>query len=234
MSPDATYHPDGKYHLNERLLSPGSWQHLWQRLVLVRRELKLVAGLNRGKAAIEFAKSAQAEMAIKHMDGGQLDGAFVAVQVSFAPSRSHASATVYHILMAVRSRNIPYLHLERPRPLLHLSPPGGDIHPPAVALLRPIEDAGPRHTPVHLAQGVLDRDTDEGGHIPARGRRQDGVWAEAPVLAEEAGTGVIHSAGEILMCPAEEGADMVVMVVVEAEGAGMGTATGVEAVMAVQ
>jgi RNA-binding protein with serine-rich domain 1 len=38
--------------------------------------------LNRGKAALEFEKPSQAAKAIKHMDGGQLDGAFLTVQVS--------------------------------------------------------------------------------------------------------------------------------------------------------
>lgn len=41
-----------------------------------------VAGLNRGKAAIEFAAPDLASKAVKHMDGGQLDGAFLTVQVS--------------------------------------------------------------------------------------------------------------------------------------------------------
>ena len=41
-----------------------------------------VAGLNRGKAAIEFEYTQDAEKAIKHMDGGQLDGSFLTVQVS--------------------------------------------------------------------------------------------------------------------------------------------------------
>lgn len=46
----------------------------------------VAAGLNRGKAALEFEKPSQAEKAIKHMDGGQLDGAFLTVQVSFPSS----------------------------------------------------------------------------------------------------------------------------------------------------
>lgn len=45
-------------------------------------QLMSAAGLNRGKAAIEFEKSADAEMAVKHMEGGQLDGAALTVQVS--------------------------------------------------------------------------------------------------------------------------------------------------------
>ncbi|KAI9634457.1 uncharacterized protein MKK02DRAFT_37988 [Dioszegia hungarica] len=44
-----------------------------------------VSGLNRGKAAIEFEKSADAEMAVKHMEGGQLDGAALTVQISEHP-----------------------------------------------------------------------------------------------------------------------------------------------------
>ena len=40
-----------------------------------------VAGLNRGKAALEFEGSEMAEKAVKCMDGGQLDGSFLTVQV---------------------------------------------------------------------------------------------------------------------------------------------------------
>ena len=40
------------------------------------------AGLNRGKAALEYEGPAEAETAIKHMNGGQLDGSFLTVQVS--------------------------------------------------------------------------------------------------------------------------------------------------------
>jgi hypothetical protein len=43
-----------------------------------------IAGLNRGKAALEFEKASQATQAVKHMDGGQLDGSFLQVQVSDA------------------------------------------------------------------------------------------------------------------------------------------------------
>jgi len=42
----------------------------------------VLAGLNRGKAAVEFEHPDEAEKAVKHMDGGQLDGSFLAVQVS--------------------------------------------------------------------------------------------------------------------------------------------------------
>jgi len=41
----------------------------------------IVAGLNRGKAALEFERSDLAEKAVKCMDGGQLDGSFLTVQV---------------------------------------------------------------------------------------------------------------------------------------------------------
>jgi RNA-binding protein with serine-rich domain 1 len=42
----------------------------------------LVAGLNRGKAAVEFSEASEAEKAVKHMNGGQLDGSFLTIQVS--------------------------------------------------------------------------------------------------------------------------------------------------------
>jgi RNA-binding protein with serine-rich domain 1 len=45
-----------------------------------------IAGLNRGKAAVEFSEASEAEKAVKHMNGGQLDGSFLTIQVS--PSSS--------------------------------------------------------------------------------------------------------------------------------------------------
>ncbi|KIP07017.1 hypothetical protein PHLGIDRAFT_71758, partial [Phlebiopsis gigantea 11061_1 CR5-6] len=46
------------------------------------------SGQNRGKAAIEFADSASAHRATSHMDGGQLDGAILKVELSELPVRS--------------------------------------------------------------------------------------------------------------------------------------------------
>ncbi|GFZ43354.1 hypothetical protein JCM24511_01074 [Saitozyma sp. JCM 24511] len=39
-----------------------------------------VSGLNRGKAALEYEEPEDAQKAVKHMDGGQLDGSFLTVQ----------------------------------------------------------------------------------------------------------------------------------------------------------
>ncbi|WRT65949.1 uncharacterized protein IL334_002900 [Kwoniella shivajii] len=44
-----------------------------------------VSGLNRGKAAIEFETPSDAQLAMKNMDGGQLDGSFLSVQISEHP-----------------------------------------------------------------------------------------------------------------------------------------------------
>lgn len=41
-----------------------------------------LAGLNRGKAALEFANPDEADKAVTHMNGGQLDGSILSVQVS--------------------------------------------------------------------------------------------------------------------------------------------------------
>lgn len=49
-----------------------------------------VAGQNRGKAAIEYADTASAHRAASHMDGGQLDGAILKVELSELPVRSHS------------------------------------------------------------------------------------------------------------------------------------------------
>ena len=47
-----------------------------------------IAGQNRGKAALEFADSSSAHKAASHMDGGQLDGSIVKVELSDLPIRS--------------------------------------------------------------------------------------------------------------------------------------------------
>ena len=46
------------------------------------------AGQNRGKAALEFADSPSAHKAASHMDGGQLDGSILKVELSELPIRS--------------------------------------------------------------------------------------------------------------------------------------------------
>lgn len=46
------------------------------------------SGQNRGKAALEFVDSSSAHKAVSHMDGGQLDGSIVKVELSDLPIRS--------------------------------------------------------------------------------------------------------------------------------------------------
>ncbi|KJA24518.1 hypothetical protein HYPSUDRAFT_135905, partial [Hypholoma sublateritium FD-334 SS-4] len=46
------------------------------------------SGQNRGKAALEFADASSAHKAASHMDGGQLDGATLKVELSDLPIRS--------------------------------------------------------------------------------------------------------------------------------------------------
>ncbi|WVQ71294.1 hypothetical protein IAR50_000821 [Cryptococcus sp. DSM 104548] len=55
------------------------------RVVRVDMPLFEVSGLNRGKAALEFENSKAAEQAKKHMDGGQLDGSVLKVDISEHP-----------------------------------------------------------------------------------------------------------------------------------------------------
>ncbi|ODN84034.1 hypothetical protein L202_00063 [Cryptococcus amylolentus CBS 6039] len=55
------------------------------RVVRVDMPLFEVSGLNRGKAALEFENSSAAEKAKKHMDGGQLDGSVLKVDISEHP-----------------------------------------------------------------------------------------------------------------------------------------------------
>jgi RNA recognition motif-containing protein len=46
-----------------------------------------LAGQNRGKAALEYSDAASAEKAFSHMNGGQLDGATLKVELSNLPIR---------------------------------------------------------------------------------------------------------------------------------------------------
>ncbi|KAH9844209.1 uncharacterized protein C8Q71DRAFT_801375 [Rhodofomes roseus] len=48
------------------------------------------SGQNRGKAAIEYGDTASAHRAASHMDGGQLDGAILKVELSELPVRSRS------------------------------------------------------------------------------------------------------------------------------------------------
>ena len=48
------------------------------------------SGQNRGKAALEFADAPSAHKAASHMDGGQLDGAVLKVELSNLPVRSRS------------------------------------------------------------------------------------------------------------------------------------------------
>ena len=55
--------------------------------------VRCIAGQNRGKAAVEFVHSTPAAKAASHMDGGQIDGAVVDVQLSDLPLPPSRSAT---------------------------------------------------------------------------------------------------------------------------------------------
>ncbi|EKM80489.1 hypothetical protein AGABI1DRAFT_128163 [Agaricus bisporus var. burnettii JB137-S8] len=48
------------------------------------------SGQNRGKAALEYADAASAHRAFEHMDGGQLDGAVLKLELSDLPVRTRA------------------------------------------------------------------------------------------------------------------------------------------------
>ena len=49
-----------------------------------------IAGQNRGKAAVEFTEPAFAHKAYTHMNGGQLDGAVLKLELSDLPVRSRS------------------------------------------------------------------------------------------------------------------------------------------------
>ncbi|KAF5363850.1 hypothetical protein D9756_000842 [Leucocoprinus leucothites] len=62
------------------------------------------SGQNRGKAALEYADSASAHRAFEHMDGGQLDGSILKLELSDLPVRTRS-----------RSRSPPPHHTQRSR-----------------------------------------------------------------------------------------------------------------------
>jgi RNA-binding protein with serine-rich domain 1 len=53
----------------------------WAQDAALRPMALTAAGLNKGKAAIQYEDAAEAEKAASHMDGGQLDNAFLKVVV---------------------------------------------------------------------------------------------------------------------------------------------------------
>ncbi|KAJ3880166.1 hypothetical protein F5051DRAFT_305606, partial [Lentinula edodes] len=59
---------------------------------IVKLDLPLFtkSGQNRGKAALEFSQSSEAHIAASHMNGGQLDGAILKVELSDLPVRSRS------------------------------------------------------------------------------------------------------------------------------------------------
>ncbi|KAI9512264.1 hypothetical protein F5148DRAFT_965424, partial [Russula earlei] len=48
------------------------------------------SGQNKGKASLEYADAASARTAVSHMNGGQLDGAVLKVELSDAPLRTRS------------------------------------------------------------------------------------------------------------------------------------------------
>ncbi|KAJ3981540.1 hypothetical protein F5890DRAFT_1417479, partial [Lentinula detonsa] len=57
---------------------------------IVKLDLPLYtkSGQNRGKAALEFSQPSEAHVAASHMNGGQLDGAILKIELSDLPVRS--------------------------------------------------------------------------------------------------------------------------------------------------
>ncbi|KLO15876.1 RNA-binding domain-containing protein [Schizopora paradoxa] len=83
-------------------------------IVKVDLPLYATSGQNRGKAALEYVDAASAHKAASHMNGGQLDGAVVHVEVSDLPIQPSRP----------RSRKRPPPRNGRPRsPSLSASPP---------------------------------------------------------------------------------------------------------------
>ncbi|GLB33569.1 putative RNA recognition motif containing protein [Lyophyllum shimeji] len=71
------------------------------------------SGQNRGKAALEYADPPSAHKAASHMDGGQLDGAILKVELSNLPVRSRSPSPRVRLPPPPRLRN--GRDLDRPR-----------------------------------------------------------------------------------------------------------------------
>ncbi|KAI0268358.1 hypothetical protein BC834DRAFT_787246, partial [Gloeopeniophorella convolvens] len=56
-------------------------------IVKIDLPIYVKSGQNRGKASLEYADSTSARTAVSHMNGGQLDGAPLKVELSDAPIR---------------------------------------------------------------------------------------------------------------------------------------------------
>lgn len=76
------------------------------------------AGLNRGKAALEFDRPNQAEEAVRCMDGGILDGSVLKVQVRIAGSCSHR---LLQLTLQISADPLP--PPRQPSPVARRSPP---------------------------------------------------------------------------------------------------------------
>ncbi|KIJ70332.1 hypothetical protein HYDPIDRAFT_45160, partial [Hydnomerulius pinastri MD-312] len=59
-------------------------------IVKVDLPLYQKSGQNRGKAALEYADPASAQKAVSHMNGGQLDGLVLKVELSDLPIRTRS------------------------------------------------------------------------------------------------------------------------------------------------
>ncbi|KAI6004078.1 hypothetical protein EDD15DRAFT_2125451, partial [Pisolithus albus] len=59
-------------------------------IVKVDLPLYSKSGQNRGKAALEYAVAASAHKAVSHMNGGQLDGLILKVELSNLPIRARS------------------------------------------------------------------------------------------------------------------------------------------------
>jgi len=77
------------------------------------------AGQNKGKASLEYADTSSARTAASHMNGGQLDGAALKVELSDAPLRTRSRSPP----PPFRPRNGRERERERERPRSPLSPP---------------------------------------------------------------------------------------------------------------
>ncbi|KAJ7228897.1 hypothetical protein GGX14DRAFT_615698 [Mycena pura] len=144
------------------------------------------SGQNRGKAALEYADAPSAARAVSHMNGGQIDGAVVKVELSDLPVRSRSRSrpprprSFSRSRSRSRSRSPPGYRRRGPggpaprardvyrgRPFRRGGPPGRDFYRPGMSRSRsrsrspirrgPQDRLGPRRRSPSYSRGGYGR-----------------------------------------------------------------------------
>jgi len=167
---------------------------------IIKTDLPLFgkSGQNRGKAALEYASAASAHRAASHMNGGQLDGATLKVELSELPVRSRSRSprrpplrhgrdrprSMTRSRSRTRSRTPPtggYRRRNpfppprdsfRGRPYARRGPPGRDVYRPGRSRSRSRSRSPPRRGAVGMVQRRRSPSYTRGGYSrPAKASR---------------------------------------------------------------